>query len=388
MKKYITLIFISAMLNAGCSLDEGQSSSDFNSDSIAKLASDAAEGDSSANVRLSGIIDLSIPPSRSYNKIEVDSIQTKTGKTFYYLLIQNANPIYNCFAVYDSTLKAYLIDRSLNGNLFAEAFQVDGYNSIKILENFLSKDTLQLQQLSLYTLSDTAVRLSARFFTQLRSPDNSYFQKIISVSNNEIRTEISSAKPSASLNAKEDVFYFDITTEKFESQNNHLNNFIFSYIKNFNKNLNKPEIENEKDALMSAGFISGAGNVFEKAGYVLTLSDDWTEFRNVSFTKNFLKPAEGFRYSNTKLNASISIIPLSPSDSAEQIINFEFTNNSQGKYLVRFSERIEKSDKYYRYFEYSCGEKKYLLILEAAKPSYEVFKEIFNSIINSFYFEC
>jgi hypothetical protein len=98
----------------------------------------------------------------------------------------------------------------------------------------------------------------------------------------------------------------------------------------------------------------------------------------------FADRLRGDKYYNPILGANIFIAQIPESDSAEIFVKTILINVTQGKYRVRFTNKIEQSKFYVQYFEFSCGERKYLMIFETSKYTYEKYKTTYQDIINSF----
>src|SRR4030067_1586751 len=111
-----------------------------NSAVIKELVNQAIDSNTAANNKLANLIDYSLMVMKNYNSVIVDSL-IADSKTYYYILLENPNPLYNKFAVYDSLLTPILKDESLNGNIYLEKIASGRKYFIKIDEAYLSKDT-------------------------------------------------------------------------------------------------------------------------------------------------------------------------------------------------------------------------------------------------------
>lgn len=402
MKKILRLLFIKILstaalllIFAGCNLFNGGKNSpkEVNSYGLTKLVLNALSGDSISNEILSGLIDLKIPVNKSFNNIQIDSIRTNSGKRFYAVLIEYPNPLYNRFAVYDLILKSYIIDKSLNGNLSISIDSLTGYKTLTITENFISKDILSLQRVSLYIVNDTSVNLAFRSFSKLTTPDNIFTQTISGISDGRIKTDLNSSKPSAIQN-KADVFLFDYNQKKFISTNNVFDNFVKQQVNNLKHEVEKPEIIDMKSAMLSVGIdlsvdtIKSTANTKDTEGFALTLTDNWHAIRNFSMDDLFTQKIIGTRFINQEIGASISVVKIPPADSAEMYVDYKLINSSAGKYKVRYSDKILMRKDFIQCFEFTCQAKKYLLIMQASKYTYDQYKNIFSTIIDSFTIDC
>ncbi|HUX60908.1 MAG TPA: hypothetical protein VMV32_06320, partial [Ignavibacteriaceae bacterium] len=117
-------------------------------------------------------------------------------------------------------------------------------------------------------------------------------------------------------------------------------------------------------------------------------TDNWRTLKDVGITSFLKRGVKGTEYINETIGASISVITIPLADSAEMLINYNLDKSTKGKYLVRYSGKIELKKDFVQFFEYTCGTKKYLLILQASKYTYEQYKDMFQNIINSFAINC
>jgi uncharacterized protein YceK len=394
MKKAVLLI-IAAILLGGCSsLNKPKiAHNSFSSYDLKNIVLKAISGDTIANKQLTNLVDLKLPINNDYNTIVIDSLVTKAYKKYLTVLINYPNPIYNRFAIYDTLLNVYLIDKSLNGYINEAVINLNDKKLVTISESFISKDILQVSRISVYQLNDSSANLSLRTFTKLVDPKITFNQKIIEFSSDSIKTELSSSKISP-LSGKTDLFTFEQRKKKYISKDTLFDNFVLNRINNFKSYSDKPEISDKKSLYASVGIdvdidtIKNTGNIKNEQGYTLTLTDNWKTLKNISIT-DFLKTAfKGTKYINELIGAHISVVALPAGDSSENFIAYKLTNSAAGKYKVRYSEKVVSKKDYVQFFEYSCGTKKYLLILTVSKYTYEKFKTDYDNIINSFSINC
>ncbi len=393
--KYKIIFFTFLFLIPGCSLFNKykESSKNYYTSDIKNLIHNAISGDTAANKKLGNFTDLNIPANTDFNSFSVDSVIINSGKKYYLALIGFPNPIYNRFAVYDSTLRLYLLDKSLNGYLIDSILNLNKRKIVRVSESFISKDTLKVNRLSLFLISDSTAKLVFRTFTKLVEPKNKFTQTVTEFNSDRIRTEMESTKESEISN-KADVFLFDYDKSKYISTNNIFDNFVTNQIRNFNLKPEKPEITDLKSFYASVGIdinvdtLKTTSNTKDRLGYTLTLPDNWRTIRNLSITDYLKDATAGTKYMNDQIGSSISVIMIPPEDSAEMYINYKLNNQTNGKYKVRFSDKIPMRKDFVQFFEFSCGSSKYILILTASKYTYDEYKQIFQSIINSFTIDC
>jgi hypothetical protein len=97
---------------------------------------------------------------------------------------------------------------------------------------------------------------------------------------------------------------------------------------------------------------------------------------------------DGTKFINNHYGAEISIIRIPQNSSTENLIKYPLGNVSSGNYTVRFSEKISGGKYFYQFFEYSCENEKYLLILQTLKTTYDTYKLDYQNLINSFSMDC
>lgn len=223
MKSILFIVIL--FLLTGCSTNQKPGEENLNGNTLKKLVSKAIDGIYSANLQLSNLIDYSLPIVSNYNSFNVDSLKL-SNKTFYYVLLEYPDPRYNRFAVYDSSFFPQLIDKSLNGNIDLEKIKAGNKNFIKVDEAYLSKDTLLLNRLSLYSVDTSGVYLAFRTHTKFSKPNIVYSQDVTEISDSLIKTNIS-------ISNKEDIFVFDSSAKKYISTQNIFDDFINNEIENF-----------------------------------------------------------------------------------------------------------------------------------------------------------
>lgn len=390
MHKSIILILISLFI-FGCEKQEKvKPVSRIDENTIRDIVVKAVNGDRMNNDSLSGLIDYSLPLNSYFSDLKVEKIVTPINKTFFILLLEYPNPVYNCFAVYDSALHLILLDKSLNGQTRMKSFSLDNRQYIEIDESFLSKDILEIGRVSLYS-ADSTVRLGFRAFTKFIIPTNKYYQTITEISPERIKTNISSLKRSL-ISDKSEIIPTG-STQNDLNESNLFSNFIKNKIAEFKRAPSKPEITDEVSALQSVGItkepdtLTPTSFLNSKSGYYITIDESWKEIKdiNINGTTNKLK---GDKFYNPLMGTNIFIAEIPEQDSAEVYFGTSLSNITQGKYRVRFANKIEKRKYYVQYFEFSCGKRKFVMVFEASKFTYDKYKTLYQDIINSFIIEC
>ena len=231
MKHLIPLVLI--IIFSGCGRKENTNSSEkVNTADIKALVIKALNSDTAANDKLGNLFDYILPPNKNkYNSIIADSL-IAGKKVYFFVLLENQEPLYNRFAVYDSILSPLLIDKSLNGNIYFEKFVSGGKQFIRIDDIYQTKDTLLLNRLSLYSPDLYGFYLVFRTHTKFAKPGIEYFQDIIEVSDTLIKTKIGGTGRFTLVN-KEDVFKYTSSEMKYLSPQNLFDEFIKKEIENF-----------------------------------------------------------------------------------------------------------------------------------------------------------
>ena len=391
MHKLIIITLLSLLL-FGCEKTIKERPKPFLSENILReIALNAIKGERVYNDSLSGLIDYSLPLNSNFNTLKIERFISPVNKTFFAILLEYPNPIYNRFAVYDSALHLILIDKSLNGKIVLKTFSLNERQYIEIDESFLSKDVLELNRVSLYR-ADSTVTLGFRTFTKFTTPQNEYYQIITEIFPDRIKTNLTSTKRSL-ISDKSEIFTFDDNRKKYLSTDNIFINFIKKQASEFKRAVEKPEITDENSVLQSVGItkdldtIKNASNINGKSGYYLAIDEGWKEIRDIDLY-GFAERLRGNKYYNPMMGTNIFIALIPQGDSAEVFIKTGLRNVTQGKYRVRFTDKIEQKKFYLQYFEFSCGKRKYLMIFEASKYTYEKYKATYQDIINSFTMEC
>ena len=346
----------------------------------------AVQGEKKYNDSLSGLIDYSLPVNSKFNELKILEIVTPLQKTFFIVVIEFPNPFYNRFAVYDSSLQLILLDKTLNGKIDLKTVNLNNNQFIEIDESFLSKDIFKLNRVSLYG-ADSTVRLNFRTYTKFSKPKEEYYQLLTEISPDSITTKITSTKKS-DISDKSDTFIFDKDQKKYICQKNIFGNMIQEQIATFKGVVKNPEITDENSARQSAGIPGDIiADINGKSGYYLLVDETWKEIRDIGLN-GLIDRLKGDKYYNPKMGTNIFVTLLPAGDSAEVYVKKRLDNIIQGKYRVRFTDKIEQKKFYTQYFEYGCGANKYLIIFEASKYTYEKYKITYQTIINSFVMEC
>jgi len=391
MKLLIFMLF-TGFVFTGCGKKEN--AVPFNIKGMERLIAEAANGNKTANDSLSFLFDLNLPAQSVINKIEIDSVKNGTGKTFYGILVEFPNPFFNRFAVYDSSMRCYFIDKSLNGYLSLSPISSERRHFFQVFEQFNSKDILSLKRKSLYLINKDSVNLALRVYTQFYSPEDQLTQEVETFDDNFVQTKIVSEKGLAPKQSW-DTFTFDEKSLSFKSQTNAFDSLILQLTAQFTATVLKPFFADQSSALKSIGVklsVDSAQmyNNYKNKGarFSLYLPDGWKSVSGVSFRDVFKKQTAGTKFLNISLGASFGVVKLRENAKAEDFIPFELQNKVDGNYTVRFSDKYLINKNYYVCTEISCYTSKYLLIFQCPELIYPDYKKTFESIIDSFWIDC
>lgn len=391
MKNNFYLFLLPILLIAACNSENSDKPEPkFNSAQIREITIGAIKGNADKNNQLSGLIDLSLPVNQNYNKFQIDSL-IQGERKYYTLLLEFSNPIYNCFAIYDKYLKCYLIDKSLNGYLGTNSFTIGGHKFISLVENFLSKDTIEIQRLSIYSFQEDSIQNVFKTFTRAVFPKEEFAQEIKTISDDYITTII--RQPILVTNSVlPDTFFYDQIQKKYTSRELKFDSMILGKIKKYNFPAKKKSINNLADIdllkIELANSTYQENNDILVKDYSIDLDSSWQEIQNFSITQNVKKEIKGTRYVNNKLGTTISVAKINSSDSAESYFDQPLPNKTTGEYYVRFSNAFEQGNHIILFVEHSCKDKKYIIILEAPKLTYSKNKNFYENILNTFFIEC
>jgi len=389
-KILLMILFALLFLNSCSEKPKEEGPKKINGEILSKLSEEALWGSEKANYRLSGLVKPDTPTPDEYNQLKVDSVVTKDGIKFYSILIEYPNPIHNVLAIYDENLSLYLLDNSLNGNIVTEWDNISGKLYLIASENFVSKDILKLSRISLYRMINGKFYLVFHTFTKLDKAGKVYQQSIEKIEDNNIVTRLSSNQRTK-LNNKKDIFNFDSFEYKYISKKDLFTKFVLKEIKNAKWSIEKPElkletIKKKEQTLKQTQTTEYAAA--ELKGYQITLNDDWNKPIGIAVTEHLISRLEGVRYINDKIGATITIILLPDGSTTSQFVKYKFGNPTKGDYRVRSTEIIDQGKNYIQFFEHSCSNKTFILLLQSPKYTYDKNKPIYDEITTSFFIEC
>lgn len=392
MSKLFLIILLTVLFTVSCNKQENEVQQKVSGPALHKLVIDALWGSEKANNNLSGMVNSNSPINAAYHRLTIDSIITKSGTKFYFVLIEYPNPLYNLLSVYDEYLNLYLRDNSLNGNIVTKWQTISAKQFLVASENFISKDFLKLSRLSLYKFTDEKFYLVFRSFNRFENANNIYDQEIKSITDTSIVARITS-KSRSKINNKTDTFIYNSEEYRYISNKNIFSNFVLNEISNASWKIEKPELTIESFENESADSISKDQNKKENVkakmnGFLLPLNFDWNDAIRISIIEHLKSKLDGYRYINEKLGSQITVIPLPKGTNGTQFVKYNFGQFAKVKHYIRSTELIEAGNNFIQFFEHSCGDKSFILILEVSKYTYGNNKKLYADIISSFSIDC
>jgi hypothetical protein len=241
MKQIYLIIATSILTIWGCSETKIVEPKILTGSSLQELVVSATNGDKKANDSLSILMDLQMGENNLYNSLKVDSFYMDSIK-YFSVLLEYPNPVYNRLAIYDVTTNCYLIDKSLSGKLTFEIMELQDLKFLKVIEKYISKDTLSVSRLSLYKKIDDAFKLVYRSFAELKTLKNHFYQTINFISADTIKTHIFSQKKYR-MDTKDDIFVFNRTEKVYRSNQSLFDSLVIKEIANFDFEIKKPQIQ-------------------------------------------------------------------------------------------------------------------------------------------------
>jgi len=387
IKIFFTIIILIAI--AGCKEKVTDKPFVFNGNTFSELVSQSIKGDEASKKILEGLITFDAALS-SFNKIEVDSIEINNAN-YYTLLMENQNPVYNLFAIVDKDLNLILKDESLNGYLNLNFKKSGSRRFAVITESFNSKDVVELNRVSYYSLEQYSSELIFRQFIKIKTPTKEAEQVVSVISDTAIVTNIFYPQSKTSKTSK-DIFRFDVAHTKYLSEKNSFDSLVVKEIRSLNVTTKNPQIT---DAESIYKFLNGNYPNHQEQKLNLTFNDfeikldsTWKSVDKVSISKFVKENIIGIKYLSAKLGASLSLIAIAPNDSAESYFIEPLRNKEKFNTAVRYSDKLIDNKNIYQLFEFSCPAKKILMILETPKSTYELNKNHYEEIIKTFLVKC
>ena len=391
MQKLTTIYFLAFVLFllTACQEKVEEKPFVFNGQSFFSLVQNSIKGDANSQKILEGLFTFDTE-LKTFNKILIDSIEINNA-VYYTLLLENQNPVYNLFAIVDKDLNLILKDESLNGYLDL-TFKKSGSRIYAVLnEEFNSKDVVQLNRVSYYSLEQYSSDLVFRQFTKIKTPAKEAEQVITVISDTAIITSIFYPVSKTSKTAK-DVFRFDVAHDKYVSDKSLFDSLVYREIRSLNNPYKNPQITDAESILRF--FSDNESNTSVKQirlsenDFEIKLDSTWKKLGTITISNLVKKKLSGIKFISGKMGAEISLAAIAPTDSAENYFNEALNNRSNFNSAVRYSDKLIDSKNIYILYEFSCPAKKILMILTAPKSTYETNKNHYEEIIQTFLIKC
>lgn len=362
---------------------------EFNGQSFYTLVINSINDDENSKNILSGLFTFDAD-LKSYNKIEIDSLEINNAN-YYTLLLENQNPVYNLFALVDKDLNLILKDESLNGYLNLNFKKSGSRRFAVITEEFNSKDIIQLNRISYYSLEQYSSELVFRQFTKIKTSNKEVEQVLFGISDTAIVTSILYPALKNSKTSK-DVFRFDVGTNKYVSNKNLFDSLVYKEVRSIKVRYKNPQIT-DAESILRFFNENGSDNslsqiIIGENDFEIFLDSTWKKLGSITISNLVKQKLKGIKFISGKMGASISLAAIAPTDSAENYFSEVLKNRDEIKSEMRFSDKLIDSKNIYQLFEFSCPTKKILMILETPKSTYESNKAHYEEIIKSFLIKC
>lgn len=386
--KYFSILFL-LFLAISCKEEVKETPFIVNGQTIYTLIINSLSDDENSKKIIEGLFTFDAE-LETYNKIDIDSIEIN-NLDYYTLLLENQNPVYNLFAIVDKDLNLILKDESLNGYLKLNFRKSGSRRFAVITEDFNSKDVIELNRISYYSLEQYTSELVYRQFTKIKTSTKEAEQVISVISDTAIVTSIFYPASKNSKTSK-DVFSFDVASNKYVSDKNLFDSIIYKEVRSINIQSKNPQITdaesilrffNDQDPKDSILQVSISENDFE-----IILDSTWKKLGNITISNLVKQKINGLKFISGKMGSEISLAVIAPTDSAENYFNEVLKNSKELNSVMRYSDKLIDNKNIYQLYEFSCPTKKILMILETPKSTYELNKAYYEEIIKTFLIKC
>jgi hypothetical protein len=392
--KLLRFLFIVVFILSGCRYFGKHEPERWDAKKFETAVTAAMNGDAAYNDSLHVLFDLSTSSTDASNQMHIDS--TTINKTKYYtLLVEYPNPIYNRFAVYDSSFRLLLIDKSLNGHLSQKFTGNDIMSFVAVTEKFRSKDSIKLERINLYMIRNSTVVKTLSTFTSFIDGSNELSQTIDNIDAATINTSYS-CQPSKLLALSGNSYSIDLSSGKSRAANSELDIKVLQLIDSYSKPYSPNQLS-MKDMRSTANktdgksdtLLANEGLINKQMGFYMSVpSESWRLQKDVYVSKYLNKAHKGYLYLHDAQGTSIWVIELYYGESSENLINYPLDQVIKKVYTVRYTDKILVDRNYIRFFEISCATRKFLVILNAPKLSYEAHMNEYQDMISSFTIDC
>lgn len=385
--KIYLLVFILFAVSA-CTDKVDETTFVFNGQSFYQLVKNSINGDANSKKIIDGLFTFDAKLN-TFNKIEVDSIEINNSD-YYTLLLENQNPVYNLFAVVDKDLNLIIKDESLNGYLNLNFKKSGSRRFAVITEEFNSKDVIQLNRISYYSLEQYSSELVFRQFTKIITPNKEVEQVVSVISDTAIVTSIS-YPTLKNKKTSTDVFKYNVAIDKYVSDKNLFDSLVYKEVRTLNIQTKNPQITDAESILrfFNGGVVSHSNQLsISENDFEIALDSTWNKVGNITISNLVKHKLKGIKFISGKMGAAISLAAIRSTESAEDYFAEVLKNQSEENNGIRYSDKLIDNKNIYQLYEFSCPTKKILLILETPKSTYELNKVHYEEIIKSFLIKC
>lgn len=385
--KIYLLVFILFAVSA-CTDKVDETTSVFNGQSFYQLVKNSINGDANSKKIIDGLFTFDAKLN-TFNKIEVDSIEINNSD-YYTLLLENQNPVYNLFAVVDKDLTLIIKDESLNGYLNLNFKKSGSRRFAVITEEFNSKDIIQLNRISYYSLEQYSSELVFRQFTKIITPNKEVEQVVSVISDTAIVTSIS-YPTLKNKKTSTNVFKYNVAIDKYVSDKNLFDSLVYKEVRTLNIQTKNPQITDAESILrfFNGGVVSHSNQLsISENDFEIALDSTWNKVGNITISNLVKHKLKGIKFISGKMGAAISLAAIRSTESAEDYFAEVLKNQSEENNGIRYSDKLIDNKNIYQLYEFSCPTKKIFLILETPKSTYELNKVHYEEIIKSFLIKC
>jgi hypothetical protein len=374
MQKIIfTFLVLTVVFFTGCGSDNEQ----IDKSVVEKLITDAISGNPDANLKLKGLISENHIGKKDYNQLFIDEL--KSGdKTYFSIILEYADPKLNLFAICDNQLNLYLVDKSLNGYLNSKWIENGSKKFVFLQEQFLTKDVLSVERLSIYEIADKSAWLVYREPSRFVKDNNLAYQRVETINDDYILTKLTGTGNILG-EIKVDTFYFNSSSKKYISKKNLFENYVDQEINNFIWITTKPQLTEE--------FVDAEIDTVTR-DYKISVGKEWEKNPKYIEDRLLKLPLKGVKYSNVSNGSSFIVVQIPRGEEGEKYCSYPLIETVKGNYRIRSSEVFEKGNNYIQVFEHTCGGTKYFLLFGCPKSIYLENRKMFSDIISSFSINC
>jgi hypothetical protein len=270
---------------------------------------------------------------KDYNQLFIDDLKSGND-TYFSIILEYADPKFNLFAIYDDQLNLYLVDKSLNGYLNSKWIDNGSKKFLLLQEQFLTKDVLSVERLSIYEIANKTAWLVYREPSRFVKDNNLAYQRVETINDDYILTKITGTGNILG-EIKVDTFYFNSSSKKYFSKKNLFGNYVDQEIKNFIWITTKPQITEE--------FVEAESNTVTK-DYKISIGSDWQNNAKYIEDRLLKQPLKGVKYSNLANGSSFTVMQIPSGEEGDKYCPYPLIESVKGSYRIRSSEVFQTGE--------------------------------------------